>query len=268
MRILTWNVAGWNNRQLNDESHGDGMIQTIKDYAPDVLCLQEYANDVIGTDSIYKAKNVLDSLGYKFSSVLWYTTGDAAGNRQQGSGVAIYSKENILIENEKQVKDVKGQMQGAVYMDFVFDRHPIRIISGRLSSYYMYTDTTNANKSTLDITIDRKRQVQKQLQITERVHETQIDSIRKVIDNSPLPAIYCGDMNSVAGTYNYYLMKGNLQDAFLNGGFGIGATFYNIVPTLRIDMCFVDPSLKVIQSKVIKRKLSDHYPVVTDILWK
>jgi len=63
-------------------------------------------------------------------------------------------------------------------------------------------------------------------------------------------------------------LKGeNLQDAFLVKGSGIGNTFYKLGPTLRIDVCFANTSLKVLQFIREKKDLSDHYPVIIGIRW-
>ena len=76
-------------------------------------------------------------------------------------------------------------------------------------------------------------------------------------------------MNATPCSYNYRIIKGNAYDAFLAKGSGIGATFYKILPTLRIDYCFALPKLlKYSNARLVERKLSDHYPVVTDIKWK
>ena len=86
--------------------------------------------------------------------------------------------------------------------------------------------------------------------------------------SSPYPVVYCGDINTTPCSYNYRILKDNLQDAFLAKGFGLGATFYKILPTLRIDVFLADPVFKINQCTVVQRKLSDHYPIVTDISWK
>ena len=75
-------------------------------------------------------------------------------------------------------------------------------------------------------------------------------------------------MNTTPCSYNYRILKNNLQDAFLAKGSGIGATFYKILPTLRIDVFLADRALKIDQCAVMQRKLSDHYPIITDISWK
>ena len=57
-------------------------------------------------------------------------------------------------------------------------------------------------------------------------------------------------------------------NAFVAKGAGIGNTYAGISPTLRIDNIFVDPRFDVQQYCRIKRKLSDHYPIVTDLKYK
>ncbi len=69
-------------------------------------------------------------------------------------------------------------------------------------------------------------------------------------------------------SYTYRILRGERQDAFLKKGNGIGNTFYKVAPTLRIDVCFADKALDVLQCEVAKQKLSDHYAVVTDVCWK
>ncbi|MBL7731929.1 MAG: endonuclease/exonuclease/phosphatase, partial [Chitinophagaceae bacterium] len=71
--------------------------------------------------------------------------------------------------------------------------------------------------------------------------------------------------NDVPNSYTYFTIKGNLQDAFLKKGFGIGRTFSAISPTLRIDYILADRSFRVKQFNRIIKKLSDHYMLVTDL---
>ena len=56
-----------------------------------------------------------------------------------------------------------------------------------------------------------------------------------------------------------------MQDAFLKKGFGIGRTFSNLSPTLRIDYIFADKNFKVKQFTRQVKKLSDHYMLVADV---
>ena len=69
-------------------------------------------------------------------------------------------------------------------------------------------------------------------------------------------------------SYTYATIKGNRQDAFIEQGSGIGRTFSNVAPTLRIDYILASKKLRVIQSKRIVLPYSDHYPVLADLQWR
>ena len=60
-------------------------------------------------------------------------------------------------------------------------------------------------------------------------------------------------------------MRGDLQDAFLKKGFGIGRTFTGLSPTLRIDYIFTDHHFRIEQFTRLVKNLSDHYMIVADI---
>lgn len=77
--------------------------------------------------------------------------------------------------------------------------------------------------------------------------------------------LICGDLNDLPGSYTYTKLKGNLKDAFAEKGFGLGRTYNQILPTLRIDYILYDPRLLQIRgfsSPVLS--LSDHNPVIAN----
>ena len=93
----------------------------------------------------------------------------------------------------------------------------------------------------------------------------QTDIIRQVLGDSPYPVIFCGDLNDIPNSYTYFQIKGDMQDAFLKKGFGIGRTFTAISPTLRIDYIFADRRFRIHQFRRIAKNYSDHYMLVSDI---
>ena len=54
-------------------------------------------------------------------------------------------------------------------------------------------------------------------------------------------------------------------NAFVKKGTGLGRTFSGISPVLRIDNIFVDKKMDVLQFQLIKKKLSDHFPIIADV---
>lgn len=92
--------------------------------------------------------------------------------------------------------------------------------------------------------------------------------IADITANSPHPIVLCGDLNDVPNSYIYNTIKGDMQDAFLQKGFGIGRTFNSISPTLRIDYIFADKRIRISQFKRITTNYSDHYMIVADMQLK
>jgi len=88
------------------------------------------------------------------------------------------------------------------------------------------------------------------------------------LDACPHPVLLCGDFNDVPNSYTYFHIKGNLQDAFLQKGFGIGRTYTSLSPTLRIDYLLASDHFRVLQCKKVELPYSDHYPVITDVALK
>jgi endonuclease/exonuclease/phosphatase family metal-dependent hydrolase len=93
----------------------------------------------------------------------------------------------------------------------------------------------------------------------------QAENIKKEINKSPYPVIVCGDFNDVPNSYAYAVIGKNLQNAFVEKGAGIGRTFSGISPTLRIDNIFIDKEFAVEQFIRVKKKLSEHFPIIADV---
>ena len=85
------------------------------------------------------------------------------------------------------------------------------------------------------------------------------------MNESPYKVILCGDFNDVPNSYAYNTIGKGLKNAYAEKGTGIGRTFSSISPTLRIDNIFIDNKLMVEQFVRVKKKLSDHFPIIADI---
>ena len=85
------------------------------------------------------------------------------------------------------------------------------------------------------------------------------------MDESKYPIILCGDFNDVPNSYAYNTIGKNMQNAFVEAGYGIGSTFSGILPILRIDQIFYSNQFDVKQFTRIPKKLSDHFPIIADL---
>ena len=82
------------------------------------------------------------------------------------------------------------------------------------------------------------------------------------------PVIVCGDFNDVPNSYAYNTIGAGMKNAFAEKGTGIGRTFFGISPTLRIDNIFSDSRFNVEQYIRVKKKISDHFPIIADLYFK
>jgi endonuclease/exonuclease/phosphatase family metal-dependent hydrolase len=89
--------------------------------------------------------------------------------------------------------------------------------------------------------------------------------IKQVLGDCPYPMMFCADLNDVPDSYAYFTVRGNMQDAFLKKGFGIGRTFSALSPTLRIDYIFVDDHFRIKQFNRLVKNYSDHFMLLADV---
>jgi endonuclease/exonuclease/phosphatase family metal-dependent hydrolase len=75
--------------------------------------------------------------------------------------------------------------------------------------------------------------------------------------------IVCGDFNDTPISYARHTIKGDLEDAFVESGSGMGISFNRHRFFFRIDYILHSKNMKAYNCTVGKLKISDHYPVCT-----
>ena len=144
-----------------------------------------------------------------------------------------------------------------------------------LRCFNLYLEPMSLKKSLFhmenaDDAASKTKAVTEKLSVGFKKHQVQADILSRYIKTSPYPVIVCGDFNSVPMSYEYFLIKDDLQDVFEAGGRGWGMTFYDYFYPIRIDYIFVDGDRFVPKDCYVDKnvKLSDHYPVVAEIQLK
>jgi endonuclease/exonuclease/phosphatase family metal-dependent hydrolase len=272
LRVMTWNTEHflYSNPVRDPLSKPRlAMYEAIKQYNPDILCVQEFI-DIANDSYMVSVRKDIESFGYTFD----HFSIDSVLSQYKPvivyQGVAIFSRVPLTSTGKVNIVN-KGVNENLIYADIEYNKQKLRIFTAHLLSYALYIDTIKnptVHQNIYELTYERKRNVQAKVRQAEIVHEKEVEIIRSTMARSPYPIIYCGDINSTPASYTYNRLKDGLNDAFIKKGFGIGTTFYKISPTLRIDVCLFDDKLQALQCTVPQLYLSDHFPVVADFTWK
>ncbi|MBL7700886.1 MAG: endonuclease/exonuclease/phosphatase family protein [Ferruginibacter sp.] len=267
LRIMTWNVAQFN--VMEDEKHPEiksRMIDVINQNEPDIACFQE----MVAEDSTIKdhghIDEFLEKLNFKNYFYSYNVKEDFWGYAH--FGIIIFSKYPII--NKQTVSyypyDYNSIFQ---YVDIVKGADTIRIFNVHLQSLrFSKTNLKYIDKPSVeneDIAIKESRSIISKFKKGFLKRQVQADRIRAEIAKSPYPVIVTGDFNDVPNSYAYHTIGGGMDNAFVKKGSGLGRTFSGISPVLRIDNIFVDRKMKVLQFNLLKKKLSDHFPIIADV---
>ena len=276
LRVMSWNVRHFipfNESDFKPDRlrHRQQILEQIAEYEPDVICFQEFiAMPGDGEDDpLYQLKN---KYGYKYHQ---FAGEDIFGTRQY-SGIAIFSRYPIMDGNAISFPpSFESNIENPVYADILFAGDTVRIFSVHLQSFgfgareYGAIDDIKAKR---DNNIRDSKNILRKMRNTFSWHGRQADFLSEEIKASPHPTMVMGDLNDVPGSYAYAVMRGNREDAFLQKGAGLGATFTSsssfilqLLPTLRIDYIFHPSSFSTTQFKIGGRRLSDHSFLIADI---
>lgn len=263
IRIASWNVARFLEWKRNNNEKSQTrlkMLEQIQKQSPDILCLEEFFHS---PDSIfYNNINEIKAMGYPY----YYFSYDPDGDFQY-IGSAIFSKYPML--DTGLVRYFRPSIPEAlVHADIKVNEDTIRVFTTHLQSvqfrqkdYEAITEIQNAEDS---LYVNSKTVLAK-LRKAILLRSSQADIARQIMDDSPYPTIFCGDLNDTPNSYTYFTIRGPMQDAFLQKGFGIGRTYSSLSPTLRIDYIFTDHQFSIKQFTRVVKYLSDHFMIMADV---
>lgn len=268
IRIMSWNVAHFN--ILHHKTHPERklkMLDLINEYRPDIACFQEM---VAGDDD--RAINYLGDFKRALAFTGYYYSYNIRLDFDQAHhfGVIIFSRFPMI--NKKTISlppnDYNSIFQ---FVDLVINEDTVRVLNIHLQSLKFSLDNLkylHNPRRYKDETIVESKSIISKLKRGFLKRSAQSNRVRQEIDKSPYPVIVCGDFNDVPNSYAYSTIGDGLQNAFVEKGFGFGRTFVGISPTLRIDNIFADKNFTIEQFSRISKKLSDHFPLVADVIIK
>ena len=242
LSVMSYNI-GYSRFHLSSKKRKQKKNQFkafIRKQKPDVICLQERAHSQA---DIYK------------DIFRGYTL-----HPSDKIGTGIYTK--LPIVNKGNIAfDTKAH--NATWIDAKYDDKIVRIYSVHLSSNKVKDFSDNIKEIW-----DQSLYVLDKYNEHAKVRVDQVNQILEHASKSPHPVVITGDFNDIPQSYIYKLMASKYCDAFLEKGSGLGKTFMTKLPGLRIDYAFLSEELKTNSHTILNTKLSDHYPILTNISFK
>lgn len=259
IRVMSYNVHNF--------AHVDGetsmvdfvneVLAEVRQQSPDVLCLQEFARS-------FKEGNTRQQCIELFAQASGFPYVYYNLKRNYGGNV-IFSRFPL----QKVPEDSgfgKENIYGVMVSADAGDRGMFYVANVHLLSYSitdreldMLPEVMSEENDTLRKTVVRKLQ---------RAFVKRSEEMREVLEGMPqvdAPVIVCGDFNDTPLSFIYRQMRNaGYHDSFVKVGRGIKPTYGGRLPLLRIDYIWNNDYIKPLKFNCIKKKLSDHYPVVLD----
>lgn len=248
VRLMTFNTHGFHgvDDSLVADSGALHFVKIVRENQPDVMCLQEFFSPA--------KVRVIDSL-----ERMGYNHHHNVGKGTMGS--VIFSKLPF---------DYVGEAGSSTkfFVDVAKDSKTFRLFCVHLTSYQMVGSDAEALERLTHGTVDSAMALTaKKLVHTQRMHETEWNEmLLSKIKESPYPVVVAGDFNDPPSSYLYQKTRKVLKDSFVEQGSGIGTTYHGPFPAFRIDYVLHSDTIKALTYKRVKSDVSDHYPVIVDLM--
>lgn len=262
LRMLTYNVHSFSGVGENEhQSTRSEILKLVSAEQPDVVGMEEFFTRKEGPNDIVDSMKRVLHTNYYYAFMV-------DNINYQGNGIALFSKYPIINQGLIQLSGKAGTNQ-CIFIDVKKANHIVRIYAVHLQSihfmpedYQLIDSVSKAEESS----IHSYKRILSKLKKAFLKRSEQVLIVKKHAQTSPYPYIIAGDFNDTPASFAVNKMSAGLKNAFHQKGNGFGATYNGDFPNYQIDYILVHPKFKVINYQVVRKRLSDHYPVRADLL--
>ncbi|MCH8332214.1 MAG: endonuclease/exonuclease/phosphatase family protein [Bacteroidetes bacterium] len=259
LRVMTFNARGMDAYNTKGRlATRDSIISMIREADPDILCLQEFCytdtGDFQNVDAIKKL-GLVHFFFYKnvrHHNHIW--------------GMAIFSNKKLV--NTGVIEFEGTRKNGCMYADVEVNKKKLRIYNIHLQSVGFEKGDYDYLDNIQDSDFTPLRKILSKIKNAFAKRSQQAKLVAEHIARSPIPVVLAGDLNDSPHSFTYSILRDGRKDGFLEAGIGISGTHVGPYPFLRIDYVLHDDELRAGKVQTIRRKFSDHYPVVCDLTFK
>ena len=255
LKVVTWNVGRFSLSQSSSgvsgfEQCADSVFAYIREQNPDIVCLQEFKIKDSRRIKQYLKKKMP---GYHSEYYVFTGSNGSTGN---------LTLSRLPVRNRGVVK-FDGGTNLAIFSDYEYAGKVFRVYNCHFESYNISFSGIARAMMRQDKEVFAETGGKMKRSISRR--PKQVDQVFNDIESCPVESFVCGDFNDNPMSYTYCRMMRDRQDTFVEAGDGFGATYSRLWPMLRIDYVLCPKSCTVVTHETPKVKLSDHYPVITEI---
>jgi endonuclease/exonuclease/phosphatase family metal-dependent hydrolase len=261
--VMSYNVRlfdlyNWTENKLTRNK----IMDLLNKEQPDILCFQEFFHEDTGFF------NTLDTLKQILSASNVHLEHTAHAKKVNHWGISTFTRFPIVKKGIISFKDSTDNI--SIFTDIKAYGDTIRIYNLHLESIRFRREDYKALKSITgnedDTDLDGPQLIIQRMRRAYIRRARQTDLIREHMQACPHPIVLCGDFNDTPNSYAYHQISEGLKDAFPETGRGMGTTYIGMIPFLRIDYILYSPLyFKPLYFKTIRKKLSDHYPIVSTL---
>jgi endonuclease/exonuclease/phosphatase family metal-dependent hydrolase len=248
------------NWSKNKESRAK-ILAGIAEIDPDILCLQEFYTSEQSGDF-----NNTDTIRQKLKMPYFHNEFTITLREHDHWGIATFSKFPII--NQGTINFNTSSNNICIFSDIVINTDTIRVYNLHLQSISFSKED---NKFLEDVMAKKKledemassRNILRRLKRAFIKRTRQADMVAAHIKTSRYPVILCGDFNDTAASYAYEKLSEDLEDSFLERGFGLGRTYAGKWPQFRIDYILHDKRLECSRYRREQETYTDHFPITS-----
>lgn len=261
-KVMSYNVRLFDlyNWSGNLKSRAE-IFDMLQKESPQVVCFQEYYhsdekdfsnNDTIGELLKLKYRQIEYGLTLK-GKYHW--------------GLATFS--NYPIIKKGVLFFTPGSTNFGMFCDVLYNKDTVRVYNVHLQSNHLkkkdYVFIDNPQIEDQEKFVEGSLSIFKQIKKGATVRSAQVDELSNHIENCPYPVIVCGDFNDPPFSYAYDKISRHLEDTYLEKGKGFGISYNGSFIPYRIDYVLHSNYFECLKYSMVRRKLSDHYPVVVTL---
>jgi len=264
IRVMSYNVHDFKKYgSVNDISTKHEILELIEHEQPDIIGFEEFYTRNKGQyDLVDSLKRILNTDHFYFKPFM--------SNGADALGMALFSKYPI-INNGLIWLNEKNNLNQCIYIDVKKQSGIFRIYLIHLQSIsfepedYKYLNGLS-KQGKADMLSSRR--IGSKLKRAFIKRSQQVALIIKHTATCPYPYIITGDFNDTPSSYAVNQISKGLKNAFREKGSGLGRTYNGDFPNYQIDYILATKQFDVLTYGVIRKKLSDHYPIYSDVRLK